>query len=183
MLEIRFHGRGGQGTVLASISLAKAFFDSGFHVQTFPLFGVERRGAPVEAYLRIAREKIFIRNNVHKPDHLVVMDAKLLHSTDVTQGLKKDATILINSPLPPDNLETYSGFHLSIVDAAKIALANGLGSKTRPIINTAMLGAFSKTMEMPDISHIKKAIRKEVPVKQDQNVQAALDAYDSVRPV
>ena len=142
-----------------------------------------RRGAPVEAYLRIAREEILVRSNVYEPDHLVVLDAKLLHSTDVTKGLKKGATILINAPGPPKNPEDYKDFHLSIVDAAKIALANGLGTQTRPIINTAMLGAFSKTMEMPDISHIKKAILKEVPVKQDQNVQAALDAYDAVRHI
>ncbi|MCP4118009.1 MAG: hypothetical protein GY737_21940 [Desulfobacteraceae bacterium] len=84
MLERRFHGRGGQGTVLASISLAKAFFDSGYHVHTFPLFGVERRGAPVEAYLRIAKKNIFLQNNVYKPDHLVILGPKLLHSIDNT---------------------------------------------------------------------------------------------------
>ena len=89
MLEIRFHGRGGQGTVLASISLAKAFFDSGYQVQTFPLFGVERRGAPVEAFLRISEADILVRSNVYTPDHLVVMDSKLLTAIDVTRGLKK----------------------------------------------------------------------------------------------
>ena len=88
MQEIRFHGRGGQGTVVASILLAKAFFKAGYDVQTFPLFGVERRGAPVEAYLRLDKQKILTRNNVYTPDHVVVQDAKLLQSVDVTRGLK-----------------------------------------------------------------------------------------------
>ena len=127
MLEIRFHGRGGQGTVLASISLAKAFFDSGYQVQTFPLFGVERRGAPVEAYLRIAREKILIRSNVYTPDHLVVLDNKLLSGIDVTNGLKKGGMILINSPSVPESMEQFGAFKVALVDAAGAALSCGYG--------------------------------------------------------
>jgi len=80
MQEIRFHGRGGQGTVVASILLAKAFFNAGYWVQTFPVFGVERRGAPVEAYLRLDKEKILTRSNVYSPDHVVVQDAKMNRS-------------------------------------------------------------------------------------------------------
>lgn len=180
MLEIRFHGRGGQGTVLASISLAKAFFDSGYQVQTFPLFGVERRGAPVEAYLRISREEILIRSNVYSPDHLVVMDNKLLTGVDVTRGLKKGGMILINSSTEPESMEQYSDYNVAVVDAAGIAMHNGLGTKTRPIINTAMLGAFAGVMGMPDLAFIEKAILKDVPVKQEQNVQAAREAFESV---
>lgn len=86
MLEIRFHGRGGQGTVMASILLAKAFFNSGYYVQTFPVFGVERRGAPVEAYLRLDQKKILIRSNVYTPDHVVVQDAKLFGNVNVIAG-------------------------------------------------------------------------------------------------
>ncbi len=78
MQEIRFHGRGGQGTVLASIALAKAFFQAGKWVQTFPVFGSERRGAPVEAYLRLDDSKIYVRSNVYEPDHVVVQDLRLL---------------------------------------------------------------------------------------------------------
>lgn len=180
MLEIRFHGRGGQGTVLASISLAKAFFDSGYQVQTFPLFGVERRGAPVEAYLRISREEILVRSNVYTPDHLVVMDSKLLTGIDVTRGLKKGGMILINSSATPESLDRFADFDVALVDAAGIAMHNGLGSKTRPIINTAMLGAFARVMGMPDMAYIEKAILKDVPVKQEQNVQAAREAFESV---
>ncbi len=181
MQEIRFHGRGGQGTVLASISLAKAFFDSGYQVQTFPLFGVERRGAPVEAFLRIDSKKILIRSNVYEPDHIVVMDNKLLVSIDVTSGLKHGGTILINAPGFPQDMKPYENFRVAIVNAAGVALDHGLGTRTSPIINTAMLGAFAKAMGMPNLEYIEKAILKEVPVKQKENVKAAKDAFDRVR--
>ena len=95
MVEIRFHGRGGQGTVVATILLAKAFFRDGYYVQSFPLFGVERRGAPVEAYLRLDRQEILTRTNVYTPDHVVVLDKTLLESIDVTFGLKEGGWILI----------------------------------------------------------------------------------------
>ncbi|MCX7635027.1 MAG: 2-oxoacid:acceptor oxidoreductase family protein, partial [Syntrophales bacterium] len=98
MLEIRFHGRGGQGTVVATILLAKAFFAAGWQVQSFPFFGVERRGAPVEAYLRLDREKILLRTNVTTPDHVVVQDRTLLQSINIVRGLKPGGWILINSP-------------------------------------------------------------------------------------
>jgi len=180
MQEIRFHGRGGQGTVLASISLAKAYFDAGYEVQTFPLFGVERRGAPVEAFLRIDHRKILLRCNVYEPDHIVVMDNKLLLSIDVTRGMKPGGWILINSPQRPKELEPFSGFRVAWVDAAGIALAHRLGSRTSPIINTAMLGAYAKTDGEPVMEYIEQAILKEVPVKRRENVLAAKDAFVSV---
>jgi 2-oxoacid:acceptor oxidoreductase gamma subunit (pyruvate/2-ketoisovalerate family) len=141
MHEIRFHGRGGQGTVVASILLAKAFFNAGYYVQSFPVFGVERRGAPVEAYLRLDKKKILIRSNVYTPDHVVVQDAKLLGNVDVVKGLKPGGSILINSKDTPDNLAHFSGFRLAFVDANHIAVKNNLGTRTHPIINTAMIGA------------------------------------------
>ena len=113
MDEIRFHGRGGQGTVVASILLAKAFFKTGYYVQTFPLFGVERRGAPVEAYLRLDKEKILVRSNIYTPDHIIVQDIKLFNSIDVTRGLKPGGLILMNSKNLPDPLEPFSGFRRS----------------------------------------------------------------------
>ena len=180
MQEIRFHGRGGQGTVLASISLAKAYFDAGYEVQTFPLFGVERRGAPVEAFLRIDQKKILLRCNVYEPDHIVVMDNKLLLNIDVTRGLKPGGWILINAPQQPD-LRPFDGFRVAWVDAAGIALEHRLGSRTSPIINTAMLGAFARTHEEPALEYIEQAILKEVPIKQQENVMAARDAFNRVK--
>ena len=96
MLEIRFHCRGGQGTVIATVMLAKAFFNVEYQVQSFPVFGVERRGAPVEAYVRSDKKDILIRTNVYTPDHVVVQDRTLLKSIDVTKGLKEGGWILIS---------------------------------------------------------------------------------------
>lgn len=181
MNEIRFHGRGGQGTVVASILLAKAFFKTGYYVQTFPLFGVERRGAPVEAYLRLDREKIWVRSNIYTPDHIVVQDMKLIHSIDVTQGLKPGGLILINSKDLPDNMDPFSGFRLAFVDAGHIAVENGLGTRTHPIINTAMIGAFAKVLQMPPLDMISSAIKNDIHIKTEQNVAAAQQAYEEVK--
>jgi len=180
MQEIRFHGRGGQGTVLASIALAKAFFAAGYEVQTFPLFGSERRGAPVEAYLRLDHRKIMVRSNLYQPDHVVVLDLHLLGLLDVTRGLKPGGWILLNSPGLPQDLAPFQGFRLAYVDAAGIALAHGLGSSTQPIINTAMLGAFARMFEAPPLEAVTTAIKREMPQKTEQNAAAARDAYAAV---
>jgi 2-oxoacid:acceptor oxidoreductase gamma subunit (pyruvate/2-ketoisovalerate family) len=180
MDEIRFHGRGGQGTVVASILLAKAFFQTGYYVQTFPLFGVERRGAPVEAYLRLDKEKILIRSNIYTPDHIIVQDIKLFNTVEVIKGLKPGGSILMNSKNLPDHLEPFSGFRLAFVDADHIAADNGLGTRTHPIINTAMIGAFAKVLGMPPLDRITAAIKNEIHVKADQNILAAQQAYEKV---
>ena len=181
MLEIRFHGRGGQGTVVATILLAKAFFRAGYQVQSFPFFGVERRGAPVEAYVRLNKEKILLRTNVYYPDHVVVQDQTLLHGVNVTRGLKPGGWILINSTVPPTDRKPFIGYHLAIVDANRIALKNRLGTRTHPIVNTAMIGAFARMTGMPPLDAIRDVIREEVPDTFMQNIAAAEDAYGEVQ--
>jgi pyruvate ferredoxin oxidoreductase gamma subunit len=181
MLEIRFHGRGGQGTVVATILLAKAFFEAGYAVQSFPLFGVERRGAPVEAYLRVDTREIRVRTNVYRPDHLVVLDLTLLQAIDVTQGLKAGGWILINSPGEPSNMERFAGFRLAFVDATRIALRHQLGTRTHPIVNTAVMGAFARVHGMPPLPAMVSAIEEEIVSKQAENIRAAEDAYHEVR--
>ena len=96
MIEIRFHGRGGQGAVIGSEVLAHAFFIEDKYVQAFPAFGVERRGAPVMAFCRIDDKEIYLRNQIYEPDHIVVLDSSMLESVGVTQGLKKNGSVLIN---------------------------------------------------------------------------------------
>lgn len=181
MVEIRFHGRGGQGTVVATILLAKAFFQAGYYVQSFPLFGVERRGAPVEAYLRLDRNQIWVRTNVYTPNHVVVMDKTLLQGIDVTQGLKTGGWILINSPSQPLQTERFANYSLAFVDATRIALNHRLGTRTHPIVNTAMMGALARVLGMPRMDTIAQAINKEIPSKPEENVQAAQDAYEQVQ--
>lgn len=181
MQEIRFHGRGGQGTVVASVILAKAFFRAGYYVQTFPVFGVERRGAPVEAYLRLDNKKILIRSNVYTPDHVVVQDAKLLQNADVTKGLKAGGLILLNMPDIPENKKDFAGYRLAVVDATKIALQHRLGTRTHPMINTAMLGAFARIMGTPSLELVAEVIGKEISAKTQENIEAAKQAYQEVK--
>jgi len=180
MQEIRFHGRGGQGTVLAAIALAKAFFTAGYYVQTFPVFGSERRGAPVEAYLRLDDRKILVRSNVYEPDHVMVQDLHLLGIVDVTRGLKRGGWILLNAPDLPRDLRPFEGFRLAYVDAAGIALHHELGAKTQPIINTAMMGAFARMLGAPPLEAVTEAILTEMPRRTEQNAAAARDAYAAV---
>jgi len=180
MQEIRFHGRGGQGTVLAAIVMAKAFFKAGYYVQTFPVFGSERRGAPVEAYLRLGQSKVLVRSNVYQPDHVVVQDMALLNIAKVTGGLKAGGWILLNAPALPQDLTPFEGFRVAWVDAAAIALHHELGAKTQPIINTAMMGAFARVLGAPPLEAVTEAIMAEMPRKPEQNAAAARDAHAAV---
>jgi pyruvate ferredoxin oxidoreductase gamma subunit/2-oxoisovalerate ferredoxin oxidoreductase gamma subunit len=180
MIEIRFHGRGGQGTVVATILLAKAFFQAGYQVQSFPFFGVERRGAPVEAYVRLDKKKILLRTNVTAPDHVAVQDQTLLNSINVTRGLKPDGWILINSPSTPDDLKPFAGFQLAHVDANRIAINHRLGTRTHPIVNTTMIGAFARMLEMPPLEAIAAAIREDIQVEAERNIEAAHEAFEAV---
>ena len=169
--------------MVATILLAKAFFRDGYYVQSFPLFGVERRGAPVEAYLRLNRKEILIRTNVYTPDHVVVLDKTLLESIDVTLGLKTGGWILVNGPELPAYPNSWSDYKLAFVDATHIALKNGLGTRTHPIVNTPMLGGLARVLGMPSMEAISKAIQREVPSKPKANIRAAEMAYEQVQLV
>jgi 2-oxoacid:acceptor oxidoreductase gamma subunit (pyruvate/2-ketoisovalerate family) len=181
MIEVRFHGRGGQGAQVASKVLAVAFFHEGFFVQSFPAFGVERRGAPVMAFLRVDRQPIQLRVNIYEPDHIVVLDPTLIGAIDVTSGLKENGWVLINSGHSFEAFQHLKNFRIATVDATAIAIRNGLGSRTSPIVNTAILGAFSKVTELLGIDSIALAIREEIPGKKGENVQAAREAYQEVK--
>lgn len=183
MLEIRFHGRGGQGTVVASILMANAFFKADHWVQSFPLFGVERRGAPVEAYLRLDRKEILLRTNVYEPDHVVVLDQSLLQAVDVTRGLKSGGWVLINASAEPEERKPFAAYRLAVVDATRIALSQGLGTRTHPIVNTAMMGAMAKMLGMPPMEAVSQAIQEEVPASIEKNIEAAQEAYNALQIV
>jgi len=180
MQEIRFHGRGGQGTVVAAILLAKAFFQAGFYVQSFPSFGVERRGAPVEAYLRIDSHKILTRTSITTPHHILVQDTRLMQTVAVTQGLHPGGWVLLNTPPGSQTAHLFSGFRVASIDATRIAMENDLGTRTHPMVNTAMIGAFARIMESPPIDAVKDAIKADISIKPEQNVLAALQAYETV---
>ena len=181
MLEIRFHGRGGQGAVTAANILAVAAFKEGKYCQSFPIFGGERRGAPVLGFTRIDDRKISLRCKVYQPDHVIVLDTALMQVVDITSGLKDGAWIIINTEQAPEEIHLPTKFHIATVDAASIAVKHGLGSPQAPIVNTAILGAFSKVVEAVSLKAVLEAIREESPVKKEENAAAAKEAYELVR--
>jgi 2-oxoacid:acceptor oxidoreductase gamma subunit (pyruvate/2-ketoisovalerate family) len=182
MIEIRIHGRGGQGGVIASKILAVALFSEGQYVQSFPAFGVERRGAPVQAFLRADDKYIDLRCEVYNPEYVIVLDPSLLDAVDVTKGMPKGGSILINSDRDPSHFDDeYGDYKVSTVNASGIAVANQLGSRQHPIVNTAILGGFAKVSGLCKIDSIADAILTEVPVKQEANAEAARDAYNKVK--
>lgn len=174
MRELRIHGRGGQGAVIASALLASAFFREGRSVQSFPAFGVERRGAPVTAFLRVSDGPILLRCEVTEPDDLIVLDPTLVQAVDVTAGLKPGGGILINSERPAASYADLGRrFKVATVDASTIARRHGLGTKTQPIVNTAILGAFAATSGLVSLESLCAAIQDEMPLRAEANVAAA----------
>ena len=143
MVEIRWHGRGGQGAKTASLLLADAAFNTGKYVQGFPEYGPERMGAPITAFNRISEERCLVHSNIYEPDYVVVVDPTLLTAVSVTSGLKKEGAIVINSNKPPEDLrpllEGYEG-RVYTIDAGTIS-EEELG---RNIPNTPMLSAIVK---------------------------------------
>ncbi len=159
VIEIRWHGRGGQGAKTASLLLADAAFDTGKYIQGFPEYGPERMGAPITAYNRISDERITIHSNIYEPDYVVVIDETLLEAVDVTSGLKEDGAIIINTTKTPDEirplLKGYKG-KVCTIDAKTISIET-LG-KYFP--NTPMLGAVVKVSNLMDEKQFIKSMEK-----------------------
>lgn len=178
MFEIRFHGRGGQGTVLAAKMLADAVLRSGRgECLAIPEFGVERRGAPVVAYARISDHRIRSRTRIYRPDAVVVLDPTLISSPAVTAGLKPGGILLLNSEAASEDLAArWPGFKVRTVPAQRLALANKLGSPSSPLVNTAMLGAMTAVFGLVDWGSVEAAIRDAVPAQVEANVDAAREA-------
>ncbi len=181
MIEIRFHGRGGQGVVVASEVLADASFHEGKRVQSFPAFGVERRGAPVMAFTRIDDRPIRVRCQIYQPDHVIILDPTLLEVIDVTAGLKPGGTILLNSADPPEAYGLHDRFRVATVDANHIAFKYRLGPRNAPIVNTAILGAFSRLAGVVGLEALCEAVRAAVPIRPEENVAAVREAYEATR--
>lgn len=183
MLEVRFHGRGGLGAVTASELLAKAAFLEGQYPQAFPFFGVERRGAPVAAYLRVDPKPLSVRTAITQPDIVVVLERTLLRTVPVTRGLKPGGLLLLNSTLPLAVGTTDFPGRVAVVDATSIALALGLGSPSVPIVSTAILGALARASGIVRLESLKTAIEHAVPKKVEANLRAAEQGYDAVQLV
>jgi 2-oxoacid:acceptor oxidoreductase gamma subunit (pyruvate/2-ketoisovalerate family) len=182
MIELRFHGRGGQGAVVASKVLAEAAFHTGRYVQSYPDYGVERRGAPVVAFARIAEpgDDLFVRQDIRHPDHLLVLDATLLGTADVLAGLRPGGWVVANSPDAPAAIGVPAEFRAATVDASTIAVKHRLGSLAQPVVNTAILGAFVRATGIVSLEDLLGAIKAGVPIRTEENRAAAREAFERV---
>ncbi len=173
LYEIRFHGRGGQGAVSAAALLALAAFDGGFEAQAFPKFGSERRGAPVEAYVRISAVPIRAHNQLYTPDAVVIQDPTLLRSEPVLRGLREGGLVVLNSAQRPD----VPGGDRD--DLRWICLpASHIGERLlgRPLPNTVLLGALAVATEWVSLSALEKAVTGHLGRKGEEVVKANIEA-------
>ena len=184
MLQIRIHGRGGQGVVTAAEMLSIAAFEQGRHAQAFPSFGSERTGAPVVAFCRIDDQEIRLREPIMAPDVLIVQDPTLLHQVDVFQGLKPDGYVLINTRRSFDELglgeisQRFRHERLITVPATDIAIKH-LG---RPLPNAVLLGGFAALSGLITLEAVEHAIRHKFNGKvAESNVAGANEAYTYVK--
>jgi len=179
LVEIRWHGRGGQGIVSVSRLLAEAALMEKKFVQAFPEFGPERSGAPVRGFTRISDEPISIHSQIYNPNIVVVVDPTLL-GTNVASGLAEDGAIIANSERTPEELKkilSVDSIRVYSVNARRIAL-DVLG---RPIYNTAMLGALIKVSPITSLESVAKVVRIRFPgTLGDKNVEAVKRAYEEV---
>jgi pyruvate ferredoxin oxidoreductase gamma subunit len=183
-LEIRIHGRGGQGVVTAAELLSVAAFAEGRHAQAFPSFGSERTGAPVVAFCRIGDRPIRVREPISAPDGLIIVDPTLLHQVDVFGGLSEAGYVLLNSSRTladlhlGDLLDRFRPERLRTVSATEMA-RDELG---RPLPNAALLGGFAALTGVVTLGSVASAIRGRFTGEVgEQNVRAAERAYEFVR--
>ncbi len=176
-LEIRVHGRGGQGGVTCAKLIAGTYAQLDLKVQTFGDYGAERTGAPIRAFTRVDRMDIKNRNKVYRPDHLLVLDTGLL-GPNLLEGVSAGASMLINSSEDPEVLHRhYPGYRLAVVDATAIARKHGIGTSALVIINTTIVGAYAAFMDLP-----MEAVRGAYEFfGLADDYDAAVEAGDSVR--
>ena len=178
LLEIRWHGRGGQGVVTASAMLADAALEEGRYFQAFPEYGAERSGAPVTAYSRVSRNPISVRSQITDPDVVVVIDPTLLGKVDVTSGLKPDGILIVNTSLAPAEVRSrlhFPGGRVVTVDATRIARQ----TMGRPIPNTPMLGALLCVTRVVSKEAALRAISGRLTARLGQSgVQANIRAFE-----
>ncbi len=180
MVEIRFHGRGGQGAVTSAELLAQAAIEEGRYAQAFPAFGAERRGAPVLAFTRISDEAIKLRTGVYEPDVVLILDTSLVQSVPVMGGLKEGGLVVLNSKKGPGVWKRELGredVSVASVDATGIALKE-LGV---PITNVIMLGALLKATPLVVTETLEGFIAQRFPRIAEKEIRAFRKAYEEAR--
>lgn len=182
LIEIRWHGRGGQGAVTSAELLAQAAISEGKYAQAFPAFGPERRGAPVMAFVRIdAEQPIRLRTEITEPDIVVVLDPGLLSIIDVTSGLKEDGIVVVNTSKSLEEVkkEIKVKAKLAMVDATRIA-REVLGV---PIANTSMVGALIKATGVVKLESLSEPLKHRFGRLAEKNINAMKRAYDETTVV
>ena len=180
MVEIRWHGRGGQGSVTSAEILAKAAIEEGKYAQAFPAFGPERRGAPVLAFNRISEdERIRIRAGIEEPDVVVILDPGLINIVDVSSGLKENGQIIINTKRSLEDIsgEFDSKWELATVDATTIA-EEEIGVN---IVNTTMLGALVKVAGIVTLESLHMPMKERFGRLAERNINSMTRAYKATR--
>jgi len=178
IIEIRWHGRGGQGAITAAKIVANAAFATGYSgVVMAPTFGTERRGAPVLTSLKISKKKIYDLSPITEPDMVIVLDHLLVEEADVSNGLKPGGLIIINTPMAPNDYHfKEKDVKIATADVTKIAVQVGL---PQGIVNTGIIGAFAKASGLIDIEKLVKEIENEFKGKKPKrNGKAARATYD-----
>jgi len=182
LVEIVFHGRGGQGSVTAAnLLVAAALKDGNKGLQAFPFFGAERRGAPVKAFARISDSEVHLRSEIYNPDIVIIQDESIMGIVDTLKGLKKNGKILINTTKKPQDFDFSKKYHVATVDATGIALKNGITVGGIPVVNTPILGSVPKVLDRVTLSSIQKVIKEKWKGEQgEKNVKATQEAFDTV---
>ena len=188
MIEIRWHGRGGQGAKTAALLFGEAAMETGMYIQAFPEYGPERMGAPVQAFNRISEIPIRKHSGIKTPNIVVVLDSTLMDSIDISKGVKEDGVILINTTESPEDIRKKYNIRENIkiytVDASKISLEE----IKRDVPNTPMLGAMAKVTGILDFEKMLKSIKKKLENKfrgRDEiingNIKSIKRAYEEVK--
>jgi pyruvate ferredoxin oxidoreductase gamma subunit len=179
MIEVRWHGRGGQGAVTSVELLAVAAIGVGKYAQGFPSFGPERRGAPVAAFSRIDEKKIKVRSGIYQPDVVVVLDSSLIGLVNVTEGLKPNGILIVNTPKSPEEVKKELNFSgtTATVDATGIARKE-MGV---PITNTTMIGALLKMIGIVDIDAMREPVEHRFGRIAQKNLTAMKRAYAEIK--
>lgn len=182
LIEIRFHGMGGQGAVMGALALAEAVFSEGKYAQKIPVYGGMRRGGDVTVFLRLDDKPIRRTSGIYEPDALVVLDPTLLNVAEVRKGLKREGIAILNVDKKPEDIDL--GVPLSkiaTVDATGIS-TEVFGPRAIPITNTIMLGAISKATEWVKLESLRRPIHHMFPGKMGEvNFEACVRGYNAVK--
>ena len=179
MIEVRWHGRGGQGAVTSVELLAVAAIGAGKYAQGFPSFGPERRGAPIAAFSRIDEKKIKVRSGIYEPDVVLVLDSSLIGLVNVIDGLKPDGKLIVNTAKSPEEIRKELNF------SGVIATVDGTGIARKemgvPIANTTMIGALLKVIGVMKLDQMKDAVEHRFGRIAQKNLAAMKRAYEEIK--